>query len=114
VESITSAAITTIVTGIISAVIGSVVSSLKLQRKAIRQQSEAAQAIHIGLKELLWAELKKTHADAVKQGGLTIEDRQHLENVYSAYHNGAHGNGTGTRLYQDAMNLPVIDMKKEL
>jgi hypothetical protein len=109
VESITSAAVTAIVTGIISALIGSVVSTLKLQRKAMREQDEATQVIHAGLKELLWAELRKVHADAVAQGGLSIEDRQHLENVYSAYHDGAHGNGTGTRLYRDAMNLPVID-----
>lgn len=108
-ESVTTAAITAIVTGVISAVIGSVVSSLKLQRKAIHEQDEATQVIRAGLKELLWAELRKVHSDAFEQGGLSIEDRQHLESVYSAYHDGAHGNGTGTRLYQDAMKLPIID-----
>ena len=39
---------------------------------------------------------------------MEVEERRHLENVYSAYHN-IGGNGTGTRLYEESMHLPVLD-----
>jgi len=44
----------------------------------------------------------------MENGGLTVVDRKHLESVYAAYH-GLGGNGTGTRLYEDAMRQPVLD-----
>lgn len=61
-----------------------------------------------GMRALLWRELKNIHAEAVAQEGLDVEDRRHLENVYSAYH-AIGGNGTGTRLYEESMRLPLID-----
>jgi hypothetical protein len=102
-------AITALVSSCVAALFSTLITSVRIHKADREEQDEATQMIRAGLKELLWAELRKIHSDAVAQGGLSVEDRQHLESVYSAYHDGAHGNGTGTRLYQDAMNLPVLD-----
>lgn len=56
----------------------------------------------------MWRELKDIHSNAVADGGMSISDRKHLEGVYGVYH-GLKGNGTGTRLFEEAMELPVID-----
>lgn len=104
-DPITSTILTTAASSIVSALVATVVSRAKSGVKEIEASSKAQER---GIRELLWGELKTLHADAADRGGLSIEDRRHLENTYAAYH-GLGGNGTGTRLYNDAMNLPVID-----
>jgi len=64
-------------------------------------------ALSQGMRALLWREIKTIHHDAMEKGGMTIDDREHLENVYTAYH-AIGGNGTGTKLYDEAMRLPTI------
>ena len=102
----------TLLTAVISAVVSSLVAMLKAGgRKAIeRTEAEKAsdEAMRAGMRALLWRELQVIHATAMDKGGLAVPERRHLESVYSAYH-GLGGNGTGTRLFEDAMNMPVID-----
>ena len=102
----------TLLTAVISAVVSSLVAMLKAGgRKAIeRTEAEKAsdEAMRAGMRALLWRELQVIHANAMDKGGLTVAERRHLESVYSAYH-GLGGNGTGTRLYNDAMSMSVID-----
>ena len=100
---------TTAITACISAVVGAVVGAMTshLGRKAEASAAED-KGMREGMRALLWRELRNIHAEAAASGGLDVADRRHLENVYSAYHD-IGGNGTGTRLYEESMHLPVID-----
>lgn len=104
-EQIAYIAVTAAVSSLVGALVAAVVSRVG---KAASQSADEAGGIRDGMRALLWRELKNIHAEAVAQEGLDVEDRRHLENVYSAYH-AIGGNGTGTRLYEESMRLPVID-----
>jgi len=100
-----TAAITSLMSGVVGAVVATVVSLAKDKKRGV---TEDAKAQREGVRALLWRELKTLRAEAIEQGGMNIEQRRHLERVYKAYH-GLGGNGTGTRLYEEAMQQPVID-----
>lgn len=100
---------TTAVTAAVSGVVGAVVAALvAAARTNTRKAVDENKAMLAGMRALLWREIKNVHADAMADGGMTVEDRRHLENVYGAYH-AIDGNGTGTRMYEDAMQSPVLD-----
>lgn len=102
----------TLLTAVISAVVSSLVAMLKAGGKKAIERTEAEKALdeamRAGMRALLWRELQVIHGHATGQGGMSVSERRHLESVYQAYH-GLGGNGTGTRLYNDAMSMPVID-----
>lgn len=100
-----TAAITSAVSGIVGAIVAAIVATARSNtRKAVDENK----AMLAGMRALLWREIKNVHADAMADGGMTVTDRRHLENVYGAYH-AIDGNGTGTRMYEDAMQSPVLD-----
>lgn len=105
-------AVTAVVSGLVGSVVSALVAAVKSQgRKAVERteaEKDTDEAVRMGMRALLWRELKNIHEQAVRQGGLTVAERKHLESVYAAYH-GLGGNGTGTRLCEDAMKKPVID-----
>lgn len=106
---ITQIIITTAVTALVSGVVGAIVATMvSAVKDKARDHSETDEAIKEGMRALLWRELKNFHDQAMTDGGLNTEDRHHLDSVYSAYH-GMGGNGTGTRIYEDAMRQPIID-----
>ncbi len=102
----------TLLTAVISAVVSSLVAMVKAGGKKAIERTEAEkaadEAMRAGMRALLWRELQVIHAHATDRGGMSVSERRHLESVYQAYH-GLGGNGTGTRLYNDAMSMPVID-----
>jgi hypothetical protein len=102
----------TLLTAVISAVVSSLVAMVKAGGKKAIERTEAEkaadEAMRAGMRALLWRELQAVHAHAMDRGGVTVSERRHLESVYQAYH-GLGGNGTGTRLYSDAMSMSVID-----
>lgn len=105
--------VTTIaVTALVSSLVGALVSTLMAGgRKAVERteaERKADEAMRAGMRALLWRELQTIHAKAIDDGGMTVAERRHLESVYGAYH-GNGGNGTGTRLYEDSMDQPVLD-----
>ena len=100
--------ITSAATTLTGAVVGSLVALAKTKGSQATAETKAMQS---GMRCLLWRELRNIHAEATDDGGLTIESRRHLESVYEAYH-GIGGNGTGTRLYEEAMSRPVKDVFK--
>ena len=108
--------LTLVSTALISSVVGALVSSAFAYAKGIKGRLDARseedkatqQAMCQALRALLWRELQTIHTTSSDQGGLTVAQRRHLESVYSAYHT-LGGNGTGTRLYQDSINAPVLD-----
>lgn len=105
VETILATALTASVSAIVGALVAALVSRAG---KAATDTVDEAKSMQEGIRALLWRELKNIHAEASERGGMDIEERRHLENVYSAYH-GIGGNGTGTRLFQESMEMPVID-----
>lgn len=97
-----------VLTSSVSAIVGAIVASIVALIKAQSQGAiDTNKALQQGMRQLLWGELKREYKDAVDNNGMTVTDRRHLESVYSAYHT-LGGNGTGTRLYNDAMSLPVL------
>lgn len=104
-DIIIQTALTGCVSAIVGAVVGAVVAAIKAAGSNAITEDKAMQD---GMRALLWRELKNIHSEAVEAGGMTVADRRHLENVYGAYH-GIGGNGTGTRLYQDAMGTRIIE-----
>ena len=104
-DLIITAAVTACVSAVVGALVGAVVSGIGSKA---RETADEDKGVKEGMRALLWRELRNIHAEAVERGGMDVADRRHLENVYSAYHN-IGGNGTGTRLYEESMHLPVID-----
>lgn len=100
-----TAAITTVVGGVVGAIVSSLVASVKT---SAHKATDEDKAMRDGMRALLWREIKNIHAEAMRNGGLTIADRRHLERVYGAYHGGLEGNGTGTRLFEESMEKPVL------
>lgn len=102
--------VTTIaVSALVSSLVGALVSALLTMLKgAGRRAANDGEAMKAGMRALLWRELQVIHEAAMRDGGMTVAQRRHLESVYKAYH-GLGGNGTGTRLYEDAMGKPVLD-----
>ena len=111
-EFVFSLALAAFVSGIVGAFVSSVVASIKSQGHKAQQRATEERAelesMKAGIRALLWCELERIHSVAMSKGGLTVDQRRHLESVYSAYH-GLGGNGTGTRLFQDSMEMQVID-----
>lgn len=109
---ITAICVTAFVSSVVGAVVGAVVSGIKKAGQTHNEKTEMEkaeeEAMRLGIRALLWREIKTIHSEAVTNGGLDIEARRHLEGVYVAYH-GLGGNGTGTRLFNEAMNLQIID-----
>ncbi len=87
---IVAIAVTALISTVVGAAVGAAVSSIKRagQRHVDKTEAEKAEelAMKLGIRALLWRELKTIHADAVGNGGMDIEMRRHLEGVYSADH----------------------------
>ncbi len=111
-EPVTTIAVTALVSSLVGAVVSTALTLLKATGKKAVERTEADkaadEAMKAGMRALLWREIQTIHEHAVSRGGLTVSERRHLESVYGTYH-ALGGNGTGTRLYEDAMNMPVID-----
>lgn len=96
--------ITTVVASLASALVASVIASGTSHLKKGKTDYEA---LKCGMRALLWRELQIIHTQATEQKGLDVEERRHLESVYEAYH-AIGGNGTGSRIYDEAMKMPVL------
>ena len=104
-DTVAATAITALVSGVVGAIVGSLVSAAKSQAHRTVDEDRAMKA---GMRALLWREVKDIHAEAIERGGMTVDERRHLENVYTAYHDMG-GNGTGTRMFDEAMRTPIIE-----
>lgn len=104
-DIIATTAITALVSSLVGAIVAAVVAAIRTHTSDTAQSAKAMEA---GMRALLWRELSNIYNDAMLRNGLSIGERQHLENVYKAYHDGIHGNGTGTRMYKEAMSTPIL------
>ena len=111
-EPITTIAMTALVSSVVGAVVSSLMAGTRLVGRKIAERTDEeramAKAMQAASRALLWRELQIIHAKAGDDAGMTVENRRHLESVYDAYH-ALGGNGTGTRLYEEAMDTPVLD-----
>jgi Na+-transporting NADH:ubiquinone oxidoreductase subunit NqrC len=103
--------ITALISSLASAIVASVVARIRTKRdksqEEIDKEKEEMDALKLGMRALLWQEINNIFINAKENKGLTVEEKHNLENVYLAYH-GLGGNGTGTHLYKEAMNNPII------
>lgn len=96
-----------IINSAVASVVGAIVASfIGLIKEGTKSQLDGQKALQQGMRELLWVELQAIYRHANENNGLSVPERRHLERVYDAYH-ALGGNGTGTRLYDEAMEFPV-------
>lgn len=70
-------------------------------------------AVQKGLKFELFESLRMLWNECVRdQGYATIEQKQEADKIYHVYADELHGNGTGTDLYDEIMNLPTQPVRK--
>lgn len=100
----TTATITAICGGIVGAIVSALVAGIKTAGKGAAKRDKA---MADGMSALLWRELKNIHESAVHHGGMTLEERRQLEYVYAAY-SGLGYNGTGKRLFEESMEMPIL------
>lgn len=101
--------INTLITALISATVSVTVAFLfALAKDGVNNNSKRERALEVGMRALLWRELCNIRERGSAAGGLTAEEKHHLEDVYAGYHN-IGGNGTGTSIFEEAMDLPLIN-----
>lgn len=103
--------VTALISSLASALVASIVARIRTKtdktQKEIDKEKEEMDALKLGMRAMLWQEINHIFTEAKNNKGLTVDERHNLENIYQAYH-ALGGNGTGTRLHDEAMNLPVI------
>lgn len=73
----------------------------------MREMSKTDRAMHAGMKAIMRRELKIMHEQYVIKGRpIGVDEKDEATEIYSAYHD-LGGNGTGTRLYEAIMGLPI-------
>lgn len=72
-----------------------------------KEASKSSRAMEKGMRSILRRELKIMHRRHVIKGEpISIDDKDEATEIYTAYHD-LGGNGTGTHMYQDIMELPI-------
>jgi Na+-transporting NADH:ubiquinone oxidoreductase subunit NqrC len=102
---------TALISSLASAIVASCVALIRSKsnktQKQLDKERKEMDALKLGMRALLWEQLNEIYARAKQQNGLTVVERHNLTNIYEAYH-ALGGNGTGTRLHDEAMEFPVI------
>lgn len=102
--------VNTLITALISATVSVTVAFLfALAKDGLNSSTKRDRSLELGMRALLWGELRDIYNNGVATGGLSPDERHHLEDVYNAYH-GIGGNGTGTKIFNEAMELELLDV----
>lgn len=89
-----------VVTTLLAAVIG------YLSAK-VRAMSRTDRAMHAGMKAIMRRELKIIYEKhVVRERPIGVDEKDEATEIYTAYHD-LGGNGTGTKLYEAIMELPI-------
>ncbi len=99
------------ITCVISIALGWVASSLKQVKQKrtadCEKDDEWKQSMTQGMRDLLRNELVRVHQEyVVQQGSCPLIAKEIAERTYLSYH-ALEGNGTGTSLFRDIMELPI-------
>lgn len=72
-----------------------------------KEASKSSRAMEKGMRSILRREIKIMHRQHVIKGEpISIDDKDEATEIYTAYHD-LGGNGTGTHMYHDIMELPI-------
>lgn len=82
-------------------------------RKDKQDQDATQQAIQDGVKALLRDRIIQMYGICKSKGCCSIQEREALESLYTAYHVGLHGNGTVTDVYNAMRAMPTERERKE-
>ncbi|MDF7683650.1 hypothetical protein PT287_09090 [Lactobacillus sp. ESL0679] len=80
--------------------------------KTLKNLNNKLNDIGDGVKEVLHSELDGLCFKIKRQDGGTEEQNNRLDNIYKSY-KALHGNGAGTKLYEETKKLPIIDKETE-
>ena len=104
-------------TPILSFIIGILSSKIKKIKTASEENEKKRElewnAIKETCKETLRSTLKEDYEFYTAQGWCSVEDKDEVNNVYTLYHKGLHGNGRGTRYYSGIISLPEHNPNEE-
>lgn len=97
-----------IVDNVIRYVVPTVLASILTYMVAkTKEASKSSRAMEKGMRSILRRELKIMHRHHVIKGEpISIDDKDEATEIYTAYHD-LGGNGTGTHMYHDIMELPI-------
>ena len=76
------------------------------RRKEKAQELAHVQANSEGIKLILKYMLSRLHSEYTIQKFITPDQRQSFRDIYTAYE-GLHGNGEGTKMMEEIMELPI-------
>lgn len=82
-------------------------------RKDRQDQDATQEAIQNGVKALLRDRIIQMYSICKSKGFCSIQEREALESLYSAYHDGLHGNGTITDIHDAMRRMPTEKERKE-
>lgn len=97
-----------IIDNVIRYVVPTVLASILTYMVAkTKEASKSSRAMEKGMRSILRRELKIMHRQYVIKGEpISIDDKDEATEIYTAYHD-LGGNGTGTHMYHDIMELPI-------
>lgn len=73
----------------------------------MRNATKTERAMQSGMRSIMRRELKLIHRyHVIERKPISVDDKDEVSDIYSAYHD-LGGNGTGTHMYQEIMELPI-------
>ena len=104
--------ITLISSGTITALINLWQSNKKTKFNDLTNIQNDLTLLKTALRSQMRERLRQKYYESVRIGFVSIEDREDFESMYQQYH-ALGGNGYLTRCYEQYMNLPIADNKKD-
>ena len=89
---------------VVTTVLAAALAYLSAKARYLRSSDAAMRS---GMRSILRRELKIMHRQHVVKGTpISIDDKDEATEIYTAYHD-LGGNGTGTHMYEELMDLPI-------
>ena len=104
--------ITLISSGTITAIINLIMTNKKNKDNDLLTIKNDLVLLKTALQSQMRERLRQKYYENMRVGFVTIDDREDFEAMYQQYHS-LGGNGYLTRCYEEYMNLPIEDNKKD-
>ena len=88
------------------------VNRINRDKKEKKQRQNDIALLKDGMKHILLTEIKADNAQYVSKGWCSSEDKEEFTRKYQTYH-GLKGNGLGTRLWLEVLDLPSTCVNTE-
>lgn len=89
------------------------VNRINRDKKEKKQKQNDIALLKDGMKHILLTEIKTDNAQYVSKGWCSSEDKEEFTRKYQTYH-GLKGNGLGTRLWLEVLDLPSTSINTEV